>query len=126
MGGLLTDLRSAWRLMGRHRGTSALIMLTLALGLGANVAIVAVARGVLLRPLPYEDPDNLLMVWTQRGPLQAGQTGRGYASPRWFREIRARNRAFASIDAIELWNGNPSATFDLPSTTAPNGCAARL
>lgn len=122
MSGLLMDLRGAWRLLRRYRGTSLLILLTLALGLGANIAIFAAARGVLLRPLPYHDPDRLVMLWGRREPSQPGSTGRGLATPRWFREVSARQRSFSSVAAIESWNGNPSATFDL---AASNG-AERL
>jgi putative ABC transport system permease protein len=117
MSGLLNDWRGAWRLLNRYRGTSLLILLTLALGLGANVATFAIGRGVLLRPLPYEDPDRLVLLWGRRLPVTPGSTGRGLATPRWFREIADRQQSFSSMAAIESWNGNPSATFDLPSAS---------
>src|SRR5262245_36238014 len=110
---MLNDLRGAWRLSWRYRNTSLLILLTLALGLGANVAIFSIARGVLLRPLPYDDPSSLVMLWGRREPAAAGSTGRGLATPRWFREIVERQQSFSSVAAIESWDGNPSATFDL-------------
>jgi len=122
MAGLLMDLRRALRLLRRYRGTSLLILLTLALGLGANVAIFAAARGVLLRPLPYQEPDRLVMLWGRREPSEPGSTGRGLATPRWFHAVRDRQRSFSSIAAVELWNGNPSAVFDL----AAAGGAERL
>ncbi len=117
MSGLLSDLRGAWRLLCRYRGTSLLILLTLALGLGANAAIFAIGRGVLLRPLPYYDPERLVLLWGRRESAEPGSTGRGLATPRWFREIRGRERSFSSIAAIESWNGNPGATFDLASSS---------
>ena len=116
MAGLLSDVRGAWRLLGRHRATSLLMLLTLALGIGANAAIFAIGRGVLLRPLPYEDPDRLVMIWGRRRTASPGVAGRGLATPAWFREIRARQQSFTSVAAIELWNGNPSATFNSGST----------
>jgi putative ABC transport system permease protein len=122
MAGLLMDLRGAWRLLRRYRGTSLLILLTLALGLGANVAIFAAARGVLLRPLPYHEPDRLVMLWGRREPTPPGNTGRGLATPRWFHAVRDGQRTFSSIAAVELWDGNPSATFDLSAS----GGAERL
>jgi putative ABC transport system permease protein len=117
MSGLMSDLRGAWRLLARYRGTSLLILLTLALGLGANAAIFAISRGVLLRPLPYDDPERLVLLWGRRESAAPGSTGRGLATPRWFREIRARQRSFSSIAAIESWNGNPGATFDLATSS---------
>ncbi|MGH9311066.1 MAG: ADOP family duplicated permease, partial [Vicinamibacterales bacterium] len=70
---------------------------------------------VLLRPLPYDDPETLVLLWARREGSAPGSTGRGLATPRWFREIRDRQRSLSSMAAIELWNGNPSATFDLAS-----------
>ncbi|MBI4476320.1 MAG: ABC transporter permease, partial [Acidobacteria bacterium] len=116
MSGLLSDFRSSWRLLNRYRRTSLLIILTLSLGLGANVAIFTIARAVVLRPLPYHEPERLVLLWGRREPAEPGSTGRGLATPRWFREIAARQRSFSSIAAIELWNGNPSATFDLAAS----------
>src|SRR5688572_21921745 len=120
MFGLLTDLRSAWRLLGRYRGTSALIVITLALGFGANVSIFAMARGVLLRPLPYEDPDRLALIWV--GRADSAGPSRGLATPRFLADIQARQRSFSSIAAVELWDGSPAAAFDL---SLPDG-AERL
>jgi predicted permease len=117
MSGLPSDVCSAGRLFSRYRGTSVLILLTFALGLGANAAIFAVGRGVLLRPLPYKDPERLVLFWVRRDPAAPGSTGRGLSTPRWFREVRARHRSFSSLAAVESWNGNPSATFDLASST---------
>jgi putative ABC transport system permease protein len=116
MSGLVSDLRSAWRQLRRGRGTSLLILLTLALGLGANAAIFAIGRGVLLRPLPYSDPDRLVLLWARRTPSPPASTGRGLATPYWFQEIVARQRTFSSIAAIESWNGNPGSTFDLAAS----------
>ena len=111
MVGLLTDLRGAWRLLCRYRGTSALIVVTLALGFGANLSMFAIANGVLLRPFPYEDPDHLVLIWV--GRADAVGPSRGLATPRFLAEIQSRQRSFSSIAAVELWDGNPAAAFDL-------------
>ncbi len=61
---LRRDLRHALRLMQRRPGFSAVVILTLALGIGANTAIFSLIDAVLLRPLPYREPGRLAMLWT--------------------------------------------------------------
>src|SRR3712207_2851147 len=57
---LMHDLRYAVRSLSRARGFTLAVVLTLALGIGANTAIFSVVRGVLLRPLPHRDGDRLV------------------------------------------------------------------
>jgi hypothetical protein len=62
------DVVNAFRQLTRRPGTTATILVTLALGIGANALVFSVVRGVLLRPLPFEAPDRLVAVWeTQPG-----------------------------------------------------------
>ena len=58
------DFRHAFRMIGRQSGFSLVVILTLALGIGANTAIFGLIDAVLLRPLPYRDPSRLAMLWT--------------------------------------------------------------
>jgi len=67
------DLRAALRGFGRNRGFAAAVILTMALGIGANAAIFSVVYGVLLRPLPYTRGDDMLILRQQR-PLAGIQT----------------------------------------------------
>jgi predicted permease len=57
------DLRFALRQMGRHPGFSALLVFTIAVAIGGNVAIFSALEGIVLRPLPYPEADRLIAVW---------------------------------------------------------------
>ncbi len=77
------DLRYAARSLGRARGLALTVIVTLALGIGANAAIFSVVRGVLLRPLANEDEERLIYIrQTAKG---AGIENANFSMP----EIRA-------------------------------------
>ncbi len=62
---LLQNLRFSLRMLGRNPGLTITVLLTLALGIGANTAIFTVDYATLLAPLPYPEPDQLVMVWSK-------------------------------------------------------------
>lgn len=95
---LWIDLRYGFRMMARNPGFAAVAVMTLALGIGANTAIFSVVNAVLLRPLPYVDPQRLVVVESgnrQKGPQQF--TG---ASPADFWDWQDQSKAFERLAAI--------------------------
>ena len=92
---LVMDLRYAVRSLGKAPGFSALAVLVLAVGIGATSAIFSLIDGTLIRPLPFADPDRLLMLW-EHPPGYA----RNRVSPLNFFDWSEQNHTFTSMAAI--------------------------
>ena len=88
----LQDLRFGIRGLLRRPGFTAVAAVTIALGIGANTAIFSVVNAVLIRPLPYHDPDRLTLIWGTQG--RSGQQGVVYAD---YLDWRARSHSFAEM-----------------------------
>ena len=96
MSTLLNDLRYAIRTFLRTPGFTAVALLTLTLGIGANTAIFTIVNGVLLRALPFREPDRLMMVYER--PPESNRPN--VVNPWNFLEWRARNHVFERIAII--------------------------
>src|SRR5262245_43590672 len=104
---MIQDLRFGVRMLLKHKGFTAVAALTLALGIGANTAIFSVVYGVLLRPLPFSEPERLVVVQQtgSRGgsnqSLKGQRKGRPtpFSPPNWA-DFRAQQTVFADIGAF--------------------------
>src|ERR1044071_2922782 len=107
---LLQDLRYGFRMLVKKPGFTFGAVLALALGIGANSAIFSVVNSVLLRPLPFKAPDQLMIVW---------EDGSKYGFPKDtpapanFVDWRDQNQVFESMAAVA------SQTFNLTGTGEP-------
>jgi putative ABC transport system permease protein len=94
---LMQDLRYALRTLNRSLAFSSVVVLTLALGIGANTTIFTVVNGVLLKPLPYPQPERLLMLWER----QLSDGNLGTVAPANFFDWREQNHSLAKMAAID-------------------------
>src|SRR5688572_20809221 len=97
MKGIWQDWRYACRMLRRDRWFTALAVVILALGIGANGAIFSVVHAVLLRELPYPEPDELVMVWESR---PAEDVYDNVVAPADFLDWRMRQQVFDEIAAL--------------------------
>jgi len=107
VGSLVTDLRFALRILRRQPGFAVTAILTLSLGVGATTAVFTVVDGVLLRPLPYRDPDSLVQ-------LMHGRNGRlsfTYSPPN-YRDVTVESGAFSAAAAISPSSANVTGLAD--------------
>lgn len=121
MTGLFQDVCYALRQMRRTPGFTALAVLTLALSIGASIAVFSVYDAVLLRPLPYRDPSRLVAIWSS----EIRQPGSKIFAPyRDFEEFKSRSRSFDKLAALTWarggeilsWNGSAHQVLAIPAT----------
>src|SRR5437763_71668 len=97
LGDLSQDLRYGMRMLLKNPGFTTVAIIALALGIGANSAIFSVVNTVLLRPLPYKNPERLVMVWEDNSKQGFP---RDTPSPANFMDWRDQNHVFESMAAL--------------------------
>jgi len=93
---LARDLRHSLRTLRRTPGFTIIAILVMALGIGANVALFTVVRGVLLKPLPFDDPDRLVMLY-EAGLEKDGTPGFNVVAGGIYAEWKNQNRSYSSL-----------------------------
>ena len=97
MEAILSELRLAVRSLRRTPAITLAALITLAVGIGANTAVFSVVDGVLLRPLPYPDPERLGLIWIHSPGIGIFQD---WPSPGHFLDIKAQNRSFEDMALV--------------------------
>ena len=97
---IFRDLKYGFRSLSRMPGFSLMVVLVMALGIGANTALFTVVRSVLLRPLPYKDPGRLVTLY-QHDPSAKDQDN--YVAAGNFADWRKNSRSFESMAMVTLW-----------------------
>jgi predicted permease len=94
------DLRYAFRMLAKNPGFTAVAVVTLALGIGANTALFSVVNGVLLNPLPFQEPERLVAVYAK---TSQGQDSISYPN---FVDWQRDNRSFSALAAFRTYDFN--------------------
>ncbi len=108
---LIQDVNYGLRMLRKSPGFTAVAVLTLALGIGANTAIFSLLNGVLLRPLPFPDPDRLVLVWEETSILGLRDSPAALGNAM---DWRARNQVFMDMGALDRY-----ASYKLTGGGAP-------
>jgi putative ABC transport system permease protein len=100
---LRSDLTYSARMLRKNPGFAAAAVITLALGIGANTAIFSVCNAVLFKPLPYAEPDRIVMLWERQGDGTPGDV-----APANFVDWRDASRSFSGMAAVRTSSFAPS------------------
>jgi hypothetical protein len=120
MGTFVRDIRFAVRSIVRTPAFFVVVVLTLGLGIGATTAIFSVVNGVLLRPLPYANPERIVQVW------QVNKQGRdGNFSEPNYRDLRAESRSFDALAEFHDWGTTSVVVGNGDAVRARHSVAAR-
>ena len=111
---VLQDVHFGLRMLRKQPGFTTVAVLTLALGIGANTAIFSVINGVLLRPLPYPDPDRLVTLW-ERDPARGVEEQR-VSGPNYL-DWRQQNTVLSDMAVSPGWSGSEEFNIVLQDLT---------
>jgi putative ABC transport system permease protein len=112
---MLPDLHYGARVLAKNPGFTATAIAALALGIGANTAVFSIVNAVLLTPLPYQDPSQLVAIWETDRKRGVGQNA---VAPANYLDWRDRSTAFAEMAAVEISQG-----FNLTGLAEPERIA---
>jgi predicted permease len=104
----MNDLRIAWRVLRKNPSYALVAILTLGIGIGAATAVFSVLNAVVLRPLPFANPDRLVLIRDAAPPRFPEFS----VSPGRFTEWQARTRAFETMGAVQNATANLTSTGD--------------
>ncbi len=122
---LLQDIRYGFRMLLKSPGFTLVAIIALALGIGANSAIFSIINSVLLRPLPYADPDRLVVIWETNPSLSEDLRLRNEASPANFLDWKAQQTVFEDMGAFN-WNTYNLTGGDMPEQLVGNPVTASI
>ena len=95
---LLQDVRYGMRLLRKHPGFSVIAVITLALGIGANTAIFSVVYGVILKPLPFKNPEQLVRIYSEFPTFPGGGLRRFWISPPELLDLKRDTHSWQTLD----------------------------
>src|ERR1043165_8375602 len=96
----LQDIRYGFRVLLKRPSFTLIVVLTLALGIGANTTIFSAIDAVLLNPLPYKNPERLMVVWETNKQLGPEMWDRNEVTIGNFLDWRSRNQIFDQLGAL--------------------------
>ena len=99
MGTLIQDIRYGWRMLAKNPGFTAVAVLTLGLGIGANAAIFSAVNALLLRPLPYRNAERLVLIWETN--LSQGIQREGPSGPNYL-DWKEQSRSFSALAGMVI------------------------
>jgi predicted permease len=120
------DVRYAFRTLGRTPGFSIIAVSIMALGIGATTSLFTIVRAVLLRPLPFRDPGNLVMLY-EHYRQNTGGDGFNAVAPGDYRDWRSQTHSFEDMAAMRGYGGIISGVHsELPEVVQSAGGSANL